>query len=271
VREKTQPIETALRGQVFPITTGAVDPEIIQSRSASQRSSKELVAELQRIDQRVDLCLCVVQTEGRTAGRRYAHMRHQRLRAMVPGADRDALLVQHGRDVMGVGRTLHRERKYRGLAGRLTLDGQPVQAIETRARIVPQARLVCRDVVHAKRHHVVQRRTQPDHLGDTWRAGFEFHRRIVVGDCITGHIADHVAAPHEWPHLGKPFRCDPDRARRRRAIKLVASDRVEIAPYVGDVDRHVDCGLAAIDEYRDAAGMCGLRDRLYVHDCAENV
>src|SRR3546814_7215702 len=48
----------------------------------------------------LDIAFVIVDAEARTGGRRHAQMLHQRLGAMVPGADRHARLVQYGADVM---------------------------------------------------------------------------------------------------------------------------------------------------------------------------
>ena len=41
------------------------------------------MTQLQCIDQNIDFLLCIIQTETRAAGRGYAEMLHQRLRAMM--------------------------------------------------------------------------------------------------------------------------------------------------------------------------------------------
>ena len=82
----------------------------------SGRSGKELVAGLQRLHQHVHLLGGVVEPERRPAGRRQPQMRHQRLRAVMPGPHRHPLAVDHRRDVVRMRRPLQREREDRPLA-----------------------------------------------------------------------------------------------------------------------------------------------------------
>ena len=76
-----------------------------------RQSGKKFVAKLQARDQRVDLFGRVVKPERGAAGRGDTKMRQQRHGAMRAGPHRDAALVEHGRDVMGMGRPFQRERE----------------------------------------------------------------------------------------------------------------------------------------------------------------
>ena len=62
-------------------------------------SAEQLVAKLQRADQRVDFFAGVVKPEARPAGRRHTHVCHQRLGAVVARPHRDPALVHDGGDV----------------------------------------------------------------------------------------------------------------------------------------------------------------------------
>src|SRR5436190_1417062 len=55
---------------------------------------------VQTVDELVDLLLHRVEIEARAVRRRYAELLHQRLAAMVPGTDRDALHVENLRDIV---------------------------------------------------------------------------------------------------------------------------------------------------------------------------
>jgi len=57
--------------------------------------AKELVAELQALNQRIHLRLCVIHGEAGTARGADGEVIHERLRAVMPGPHRDALFVQN--------------------------------------------------------------------------------------------------------------------------------------------------------------------------------
>ena len=61
----------------------------------------------------------VVEAEGGAAGRGQPEMRHQRLGAVVPGPHRDALAVDHGRDVVRMRRPSSVKEKIAPLPARL--------------------------------------------------------------------------------------------------------------------------------------------------------
>ena len=57
--------------------------------------AKELVAELQALNQCIHLRLCVIHGEAGTARGADGEVIHERLRAVMPGPHRDALFVQN--------------------------------------------------------------------------------------------------------------------------------------------------------------------------------
>ena len=57
--------------------------------------AKVLVAELQALNQRIHLRLCVIHGEAGTARGADGEVIHERLRAVMPGPHRDALFVQN--------------------------------------------------------------------------------------------------------------------------------------------------------------------------------
>src|SRR3954463_15683893 len=64
--------------------------------------SEELSRALERVGELVDLGLRVVDEERGARGRGDAQLLRERLRAVVPGADRDPLLVEELREVVRV-------------------------------------------------------------------------------------------------------------------------------------------------------------------------
>ena len=91
-------------GTLLPIETrsGIVTVQVAVGQFGGDPLPEQLVAQLQRLGQLVDLGARVVETERGPAGRRHAETGHQRLCAVVPGAHRHALAVDHRRDVVGV-------------------------------------------------------------------------------------------------------------------------------------------------------------------------
>src|SRR4249919_3225867 len=65
-------------------------------------------------DEGFDFGVCVVEGQRRAAGRGYAEELHQRVRAVVSGADCHAFQVEQGGEVVGV-RAFDQEADYRGL------------------------------------------------------------------------------------------------------------------------------------------------------------
>ena len=81
---------------------------------------EQVVAQLQRLDQLVDLGARVVEAERGPAGGGQAETGHQRLGAVVPGAHRYPLAVDDRRDVARVRAAGEREGEERPLALELT-------------------------------------------------------------------------------------------------------------------------------------------------------
>jgi hypothetical protein len=96
-------------------------------------------------------------------------------------------------------------------------------------------------------------------------------RRVAIGDIVLKDIEDHLAAAKKRWHGVEMLAPCPEYADARRPIGLVAGENIEIAAQILDVDRHVDGGLAAIDQYRNAALMSDAADLPDRHDGAGDV
>ena len=112
------------------------------------------MAQFQRLDQFVDLGFGVVEAKRRTASRGDAQMLHQRLGAVVPGADRDVFLVQYGAEVVRM-HPLHHEADDAGRLARLrenmrgTFDNITPALYEAYHEIVPLTRDSARPALKA--------------------------------------------------------------------------------------------------------------------------
>src|SRR3546814_13629619 len=70
--------------------------------SCAARSSEYSRHSLDAANQSLDILLAVIDPEARPRGGVDAEMRHQRLGAMMAGADRHLALIQYGADVVGM-------------------------------------------------------------------------------------------------------------------------------------------------------------------------
>src|SRR3546814_3574446 len=71
-----------------------------RSRSCAARSSENSRHSLDAANQSLDILFAVIDPEARPRGGVDAEMRHQRLGAMMAGADRHLALIQYGADVV---------------------------------------------------------------------------------------------------------------------------------------------------------------------------
>src|SRR5450759_5462586 len=93
--------------------------------SSAPLDREESLGGRERLDERVDVGLVVVHVERRPGGGRHPEHPHQRLRAMMPGSNAHAVLVDDLGDVMGVD-ALEQERDRRAarLSVARSIDGE---------------------------------------------------------------------------------------------------------------------------------------------------
>jgi hypothetical protein len=144
----------------------------------------------------------VVHPKARPAGGVHAHMLHQGLGAVVARAHRHALLVEHGRDVVGMAAPSSVNEKIAPLSGDLPCtfsQFSPSSRARAHSRVSPPHGRRCSPC----RRPSCSRAPRPGRSAARCRrAGLELHRRIGIGDGVAMHLADHVAATHEGAHLG---------------------------------------------------------------------
>src|SRR3954454_9520089 len=228
-------------------------------------SRKHLTDGVEAVDELVDLLGDRVEVEARPIGSRDAELLHQRLAAVVAGADRNALQVEDLRDVVRMD-VLEVERDDAGA----TIGGR---AVEPDARHLRQAAervggelvLVRLDRVEPDSLEIVDRRAEADRLRHRRRARLELVRQLAPGCFLEAYRVDHVAAGEERIHREQQVGPPPERARAARPAHLVARDREEV-----DAERlHVDLrvrralrGVADVDRALRVRPLGELRNRV---------
>ena len=124
---------------------------------------------------------------------------HQRLGAMLAGAHGDAVAVQQGGDVMRV-RALHGEADNAATILRRADHAQTFHADKPASAWSVSATSCAAIASKPMPLHVVDGRTQTDHLDDRRRSGFELLRHRRPGGSLETDCRDHVAAAHERRH-----------------------------------------------------------------------
>ena len=229
-------------------------------RMAFRSEPEDIGGAVERIGQHIDLALVVVQVEagaGRGGGAQHAH---ERLGAVVAGADAHVALVQHLAEVVRVDAAEREaERGAAELDVARAVDGDVVaealgQGVQ---RVLGDLHLVLTDVWHADALQEVDRCTHADRLDDRRRAGLELGRQLGRREPVEADVGDHVAATQERRHGVEQLLATPQHTDARRPAHLVAAERHEVGVprlHVGHVVRHV---LAAVDDRDRAGGMRG--------------
>ena len=114
--------------------------------------------------------------------------------------------------------------------------------------------------VHAEPAEVVDRRAEPDDLGDGRSARFELPRDVVGGEPVEAHVSDHLAAAQERWHGVEDLAAAPKHADARRAAHLVATERQEVGAELVHIGREVGNVLAGVDAHGGTGGVRGVGD-----------
>ena len=96
---------------------------------------------------------------------------------------------------------------------------------------------------------VVDRRAEPDRLGDRLRARLVLRGHLAPGRLLERDLADHVPAEVERLHRLEQLEPAPQRADARRPAHLVRREREEVAAERLDVDRLVRRRLRPVDDH----------------------
>ena len=186
-------------------------------------ASQVLLDLVQAVDQPVDLLGDGVEVEARARGRGDAEASHQRLGAVVAGADGDALPVEDLRDVVRMDPgDVERDDPGTPLDGRPE-DADPVELGELGQRVLGQLVLVPLDRVEADLVEVVDRDAEAVGLRNRGCAGLELVRQLVPARAVERDGADHLAAEVERRHLLEQLRPAPERARPRSVHRACAT------------------------------------------------
>ncbi len=137
----------------------------------------------------------VVEAERGAHRGRNAVARHHRLGAVVAGADRDALRVEDGADVVGVD-AVHDEGQHRGLALRRADQAHPGDGEDRLGGCLQELCLVGGDALEAELVEVVERGGKTDRALDVGRAGLEAVWRLVEGR--PSKVTDRIMSPPPW-------------------------------------------------------------------------
>ena len=211
----------------------------------------------------------VIKREGRPHGAGDAEARHQRLAAMVAGADGDAHLVHQRAEIVVVD-ALDIEGKRARPVGR-AVETDPGNRRQRVGGGADEALFMLLDRAQADAVHEIEGGSEGDGALDVRRAGFELERQLVVGGFFESDFLDHLAAAAPWRQGVENFRAAPEHADAGRGVDLVAGKREEIDAERLHVDADVGDGLRGVDQHERPGVFRGaghFRDRI---DGAEGV
>src|SRR6202035_1682692 len=133
-----------------------------------------------------------VAAERSTRGGGHCEKVHHRHGAVMPGADRNALVIENRADVMRM-YTAHRERDDRRLVSRRADELNATNGRQLGRGELKQALLMRGNGIKSQRLDVVDGGAEADGARDIGSPGLESPRQIVVGALLKGDAADHVA------------------------------------------------------------------------------
>ena len=125
--------------------------------------------------------------------------------------------------------------------------------------------LVAAHRVHAQPGEVVDRRPQPDRLGDGRGAGLELPGQDVGRPAVEADVGDHLAAAEEGGHGVEQLLPAPQHADAGGPAHLVAGEGEQVAAQLAHVGGQVGDVLRAVDEHdrpHRVGGVGQLADRV---------
>src|ERR1041385_9159556 len=127
-----------------------------------RRQDAEQLARLpQRRDERVDVVDVVIDVKRRARGRRNAKAPHQRLRAVVPGADADAVAIQNRGEIVRMDVAVREWNDPRAVVAG-AVHGNPLDLTESLYGDPGELLLVLCNAVEAELLEIRDRRAEPD-------------------------------------------------------------------------------------------------------------
>ncbi len=145
--------------------------------------------------------------------------------------------------------------------GRRAEQGQPLDIAERLKGILGDLALVGAHSVHAQRAQVIDSGSEPDHLGDRLRAGFELPGQVVISRALDADGPDHVPAGHERVHSLEQLTPAVQDSGAGRPEHLVPAEGVEVASQRAHVGSLVWRALRTVHQHR-CAGCLGRRHHL---------
>ena len=247
-----QPFENDAGLDTHPARLGIERDDLIHVFAAIEDEGAGDGAE--RLDQAVGVGNGVVHGIRGAGGGGGSEPAHQRLGAVVAGADAHSLATEDLADIMGM-RPVEHERDQRaavrGVRGTVKLDAGNLG--QARQRVGDQRALVSADPIDADRSDPVHGDAEPDRLGDLGRAGLELPGQVGPGRLGLTDGADHVAAADERGHPLEQLAPAVEHADAGRAISLVTGPGVEIGVERAQVHRDLGHRLGSVD-HDDGAG-----------------
>src|SRR5258706_6569890 len=130
-------------------------------------------------NQSVDVALVVVHVERSARRRRYVEPPHQWLRAMMAGANANALTVENRRQIVGMHVAEGEAQNSAPLAGRRAIDMEALDRREPFLRRGHQRSLVRAPTVHATLVEILDHRGETDGIGRVRCPGLYLVRQHV--------------------------------------------------------------------------------------------
>ena len=152
----------------------------------------------------------------------------------------------------------HVEGQHAGFVGtrRRAEDAHAVQLRERLVGVVGERVFVRAHGRVADAPHVVDRRSQSDHLGDGLGAGLELVRRLPEGGALQTHRADHLATGQERRHGVQQGALAVQHAYARGPAHLVRGKGVEVDVGGLHVEAEVGGALRTVDHHQRTGSMC---------------
>ena len=147
---------------------------------------------------------------------------------MVTGAHGDAESVEQRAHVEMM-YVAHEERHHGVLALGGSEESHAVYLRQALHAVVGELALVCGDVVHAKRRHIVERRSQSVRSHIVGRSGFELERQLLEGGLLEAHAFYHLAASLIGRHAVEPFFLAVEHTDSGRSVYLMSAEGEEVA------------------------------------------